>query len=219
VATSSEGPFDVILMDVQMPEMDGFDATAAIRRREAAAGAHTPIVAMTAHAMTGDRERCLAAGMDAYVSKPLRPAELVATIDGLVADQSDQAAGNRDGEARNEPAVSALSIDEAALLANFRNNRTLLAEVIAVFLAEAPARIDALRAAAATRDPVAVASAAHALKGSVGLFAMGAAYEAARALELAARAGDLTEVETRCADLEREVSLVRADLETLLATL
>jgi CheY-like chemotaxis protein len=77
-------PFDVILMDVEMPEMDGFQATAAIRQREKALALHTPIIAMTAHAMKGDRERCLAAGMDAYVAKPIRPAELFAAIESLV---------------------------------------------------------------------------------------------------------------------------------------
>ena len=71
-------------MDVQMPEMDGFEATAAIRERESDPGRHIPIVAMTAHAMAGDRERCLEAGMDAYVSKPLRPDELLAAVDDLV---------------------------------------------------------------------------------------------------------------------------------------
>jgi len=84
VVKSADGPFDLILMDVQMPEMDGFEATAAIRRRERATGSHIPIVAMTAHAMAGDRERCLAEGMDAYLSKPLRPDDLLATIDGLL---------------------------------------------------------------------------------------------------------------------------------------
>src|SRR5207249_7868844 len=76
--------FDLVLMDVQMPEMDGLEAAAAIRERERSTGRHIPIVALTAHAMKGDRERCLAAGMDAYVSKPLRPDELLAAVDGLV---------------------------------------------------------------------------------------------------------------------------------------
>ena len=76
--------FDLVLMDVQMPEMDGFEATAAIRARESQLGRHTPIVAMTAHAMKGDRERCLAAGMDSYVAKPIRAADLFATIQAVV---------------------------------------------------------------------------------------------------------------------------------------
>ena len=85
VQFAEDQTFDVIPMDVQMPEMSGLEATAAIRERERSAGGHIPIVAMTAHAMTGDRERCLDAGMDGYVSKPLRPDELVAAIDGLFA--------------------------------------------------------------------------------------------------------------------------------------
>jgi two-component system sensor histidine kinase/response regulator len=76
--------FDLILMDIQMPEMDGIEATTAIREREKTSGKHIPIVAMTANAMQGDRERCLKAGMDAYVSKPLQIKEFFATIDGLL---------------------------------------------------------------------------------------------------------------------------------------
>jgi len=83
-ALEAGGEFDVVLMDVQMPVMDGFEATAAIRAREAKHGGHLPIVALTAHAMKGDLERCLAAGMDAYVSKPIRAAELYELIDRLV---------------------------------------------------------------------------------------------------------------------------------------
>ncbi len=77
--------FDLVMMDVQMPEMDGFEATAAIRARENGTGSHLPVIAMTAHAMAGDRERCLAAGMDGYVSKPIQPQELFEAIEGLVA--------------------------------------------------------------------------------------------------------------------------------------
>jgi CheY-like chemotaxis protein len=79
-----KGCFDVVLMDVQMPNMDGFQATAAIREREQKTGGHIPIVAMTAHALKGDEERCIAAGMDAYVSKPIRTTELFATIESVV---------------------------------------------------------------------------------------------------------------------------------------
>jgi CheY-like chemotaxis protein len=75
--------FDLILMDVQMPELDGLETTARIREQEKTIGKHIPIVAMTAHAMTGDRERCLEAGMDAYISKPLSVKDLFATIEGL----------------------------------------------------------------------------------------------------------------------------------------
>ena len=81
------GRFDIILMDVQMPEMDGFEATRSIREKERITGGHTPIVAMTAHAMSGDREKCLAEGMDGYVSKPINPQELLENIDRLVSQR------------------------------------------------------------------------------------------------------------------------------------
>ena len=86
VEAAASGTYDVILMDVQMPEMDGMDAAQAIRVREATAGGHVPIIALTAHAMKGDRERFLQAGMDGYVSKPIRPDELLAAIDAAVTE-------------------------------------------------------------------------------------------------------------------------------------
>jgi signal transduction histidine kinase/DNA-binding response OmpR family regulator len=93
VEAAEKGPFDVILMDVQMPEMDGFEATAAIREKEKLTGAHIPIIAMTAHALKGDQQRCMEAGMDAYLSKPIRTAELFKTIEEFLNASS---AGDKD---------------------------------------------------------------------------------------------------------------------------
>jgi CheY-like chemotaxis protein len=221
VTSSAERSYDVILMDVQMPEMDGFEATAAIRQRERDTGAHVPIVAMTAHAMTGDRERCLAEGMDAYLSKPLRPEDLLATIDGLLLAgpaASRERRADRSSE-RAEATAMEPSIDSAALLADFGGNSALMADVIRVFLSDAPAQLETLRAAVAAGDGGAIAAAAHALKGSVGLFSKGAAYEAARTLEHAARAGELADVRARYTRILDDLSRVTEDLEALLSTL
>ena len=95
VATLARETFDLVLMDVQMPMMDGFEATAAIRAGESATGERIPIIAMTAHAMQGDRERCLGAGMDAYIAKPVRRGDLMETIAGVMAERS---AGRVEGE-------------------------------------------------------------------------------------------------------------------------
>jgi CheY-like chemotaxis protein len=83
LAALERQPFDLVLMDVQMPEMDGFEATALIRQKERGTGRHLPVIAMTAHALSGDRERCLAAGMDDYVTKPIQPDEFFRTIAGV----------------------------------------------------------------------------------------------------------------------------------------
>jgi CheY-like chemotaxis protein len=100
--------FDLILMDVQMPELDGLSATRAIREFERALGAHTPIIAMTAYAMAGDRERCLAAGMDGYIAKPLNPAELEAAVAWAASGRSGVLAADAAEEARGRPVAEPL---------------------------------------------------------------------------------------------------------------
>ena len=88
LAALEKDSFDIVLMDVQMPGMDGFEATTAIRQQEQLSGRHIPIVAMTAHAFKGDQERCLAIGMDAYLSKPIRQQELYATIESMLSQEA-----------------------------------------------------------------------------------------------------------------------------------
>ena len=196
---SAEQPFDVILMDVQMPEMSGLEATAAIRERERSTGGHIPIVAMTAHAMAGDREQCLDAGMDAYVSKPLRLDDLLAAVDGFFGSRT--------------PAGPLL--DPPTLLAAFGGNRTLLGEVIDMFLVDGPQLMTAIRQATDSREGHRLASSAHALKGSVGLFGEQGAYETARRLEQMGKSGDLTNADEACTALEREMTELRATLGDL----
>jgi len=213
VEKAAKQRFDLVLMDVQMPEMDGFQATAAIRERERETGVHTPIIAMTAHAMAGDRDRCLAAGMDAYLPKPLRVDDLMATIDGFFPPSAGQAATRRASAGTGTPTTT--SIDEAALLEDFGHNAKVLIEVIGVFLKDAPAYLERIHAAAAANEDAAIAAAAHALKGSAGLFSKGAAYEASRALEQAARAGDRNAYDAHLRDIDSAVTRLCAELEAI----
>src|SRR5262249_11635472 len=132
--------FDLVLMDVQMPEMDGYQATAVIREREARHGGHLPIVAMTAHAMKGDREECLAAGMDSYVSKPIRMRELERVIDEIVGLRAvePRAPG---AVAKPEPAP-APELDWQRALKSAAGDRDLLRTVLATLLKECPLLLD-----------------------------------------------------------------------------
>jgi PAS domain S-box-containing protein len=205
--------FDIILMDVQMPLMSGLEATTEIRRVERGTGRHTPILALTASAMAGDREACLAAGMDGYVSKPLRPDELFATMDSLTSASGTPPASQ---DAPAPPRAATINLE--ALLAGFAGNRRLLNEVVDVFFEDAPKMLARVRDAARAHDAPELASAAHAIKGSAGLFSQGAAYESARRLEQLAKSGDLSKVDAACADVEADVSQLIAELRHLRRT-
>jgi PAS domain S-box-containing protein len=188
--------FDLVLMDVQMPEMDGLEATAAIRRLESATDRRLPIVAMTAHAMVGDRERCLEAGMDDYLSKPIRARELLAIIEQVIAGVS------MTGDGKQEPAA----VDWAAALERLQGDRELLEELVGVIRQEAPKLLAAVRAAVERGDAPSLKLAAHTLKGSLGNFAAAKAVEAAKRLESMGKQGDLSEARSALATLEREIN-------------
>ena len=210
VEAAAEDDFDVILMDVQMPELNGFEATAAIRGRERSTGKHTPIIALTAHVMAGDREECLAAGMDAFVSKPLRPAELFTVLD-QVAPTSPRS----QPEPHDASAAPERQVDVDTLLAGLGGNNALLTEVVNVFLADLPGMLERVRDASEAGNAGAVAPAAHAIKGSLGLFTQGEAFLSARRLEQLARDGNLAAVNTARADLEQSVAALAAELREL----
>ena len=204
--------FDLILMDVQMPVLDGFAATAAIRESEAKSGIHTPIIAMTAHAMKGDRERCLAAGMDDYVSKPFRPRELFAAVERVEPVAAAVKSGDRattPSPRAPEPAcrpsrdACSQAFDRDEALRNVGGSEAVLTEMIELFATECPKQMADIAAAYESGDSHAVMRAAHTLKGSVSLFAAEAATAAARRIEIMARDGKLDDYPEAWADLSK----------------
>jgi len=204
-----KSPYDLILMDVRMPELDGFEATAQIRERERSTGQHIPIIAMTAHAMKGDRERCLAAGMDAYIAKPVHVHELLTTIESLMPESCGLEESRPDGKPLGE------LLDVQALLARLDGDADLLAEMVELFITDCPARLRAIREAIARGDSRSLESAAHALKGSVGNFLAKEAQQAAWKLEVLGRQADLSRAEEAYQALEAEIQRLNPVLEKI----
>ena len=203
--------FDVVLMDIQMPNKDGLEATAAIRAEEGSSGAHLPIIALTAHAMKGDRERCIAAGMDSYLSKPIRSKELFETIErvlhGHVAEPS---ATEKKGDLLNAPLAA--SFNEALLLERTEGNAELCVLLVETFLEEYPTHVAKLSQALQGHGAKDIASAAHALKGAIANFTDGAALQATKALEKVAREGDLPGAHDAYRKLTAELDRLRTAL-------
>jgi CheY-like chemotaxis protein/HPt (histidine-containing phosphotransfer) domain-containing protein len=187
------GKFDVVLMDVQMPEVDGYQATAAIREQERHSGRHIPIIAMTAHAMKGDREKCLAAGMDDYISKPIRVATLQKVLQTVQLDGQEPAGTVR---AEASPSVepggdSPEFFDKNEARRQCLGNDALLGRVVQSFLDSIPRSRQVLQMAAANGNLTALAKAAHALKGAAGSIVAQRCHKAALALERTAKDGNL----------------------------
>jgi CheY-like chemotaxis protein len=200
--------FDLALVDVQMPEMDGLQLTAAIREKEKNTAAHLPIIAMTAYAMKGDRERCLEAGMDNYVSKPINSAQLFETIDSLQRVELKASAGV-------QAPVNQEILDESTLRARFGGEPELLRDVVSLYLEDSPNLIDGIRGAVERSDARALEWAAHKLKGTVANFAARAAYDAALRMEIMGRGGHLEQAAEALERLESALAELKPALLNL----
>lgn len=191
--------FDLIVMDVQMPEMNGLEATAAIREIEKGTGSRTPILALTAHTLDGDKERCLAAGMDAYVSKPICIDDFMSAVARLV----PCSVGPAPAGAGVETAPQLLNPQD--LLARFDGDTELIQEAAELFRQSYPKLLSELRDAVQHGDGATVERTAHTLKGSVGNFGGAAPIEVALRLEQMGRAQNLQDALEACDELEYEI--------------
>ena len=199
--------YDLVLMDCQMPEMDGYAATAEIRRREGAAK-HTPVVAMTANALEGDREKCLAAGMDDYVSKPVRPEELAAVLERLLADEAA-------GAATHDVTVEEVSppVDVERMRQMMGDDPEEVADILGVYLEQMSASLDRLVTAVETGDAAEVEMIAHNCVGVSATCGMSAVVAPLRELERMGRENRLAGAGRVGAQVGREYERVRLFLQ------
>jgi len=179
--------FDVVLMDVQMPVMDGFEATALIREEESSRGERTPIIALTARALRGDAERCLQAGMDDYVSKPFRPRELL----GAIARNLPEGDAGHVQPAATSAIVPAEEIDRVRALEHVEGDAALLEELVDFIRDASPGLLDELDQAMASGQAEDIRRKAHAVKNAVGVVGENAAHQCALQAEMAAENADL----------------------------
>jgi signal transduction histidine kinase/DNA-binding response OmpR family regulator/HPt (histidine-containing phosphotransfer) domain-containing protein len=209
---ASQQKFDLILMDVQMPELDGLEVTRLIREGEKHSGQHVPIIALTARAMKGDRELCLAAGMDEYLSKPVKRPQLLELIGRLTNSPTAEIAPASDCA----PSGSAENVDLPRLLDQIGGDPKIARRLIDMFLQSLPEHLTEIRNAAARRDDLTLARAAHAVKGAVANFTTGTGYAAARNLELAARKADWKVIGPAQSEFEQQMNVLVGQMEVLL---
>ena len=209
VAAARDGKFDLILMDVEMPDMDGLQAAVAIRANEQSTGRRVPIVAVTSRDMLSDAEACRAAGMDGLLVKPLDAGALFPLIDQLM--------GAEPTTVPKAPAVPVeATFDADELLPRLGGDESLLVEMVEIFAAESPQMLAAMRQALESNDPGALQRAAHNLKGAVSVFGARPATRAAQAIEGMGREGSLAGGRYAVASLEREVERLNHALAAFL---
>jgi CheY-like chemotaxis protein/HPt (histidine-containing phosphotransfer) domain-containing protein len=200
---AGDDAYDMVFMDVQMPVMDGFEATQAIRTAEASTHDHLPIVAMTANAMKGDREKCLNAGMDDYVAKPVR----IKDIRSVIARWDSACHSRRQARRQIRLDEAAMNIDLA--LDNLSGNRRILIAVLDEFLRNLPAALSEIKSAAESTNAAALKVAAHGLKGAASNVCAEPTRRIAERLERMGAAGDLREVGATLSELESCVDELR----------
>jgi CheY-like chemotaxis protein len=224
VEQMAAGGFDLVLMDCQMPEMDGFEATQRIRQAEGASGRHIPIVALTANAVKGDRERCLAAGMDDYISKPFDPPELLATIGALLGTKQVvqvRTAPRNDGGCLPKVAVETPSaapprpLDIDSLLERCLGNVELVQTMLEKFKGMAADKLAELSRQIASNNASEASRVAHALKGSAANMSAGGIAAVAAEIEKAGRSADLAAAERQLERLREEIERCNADIQSV----
>ena len=220
LARLAEDRFDIVLMDVQMPQMDGFEATRRIRQRLQTKGRHIPIVAMTAHALPEDRDRCLAAGMDDYVAKPIRVRALMATIAAVAGPPQppSTAPSAPPPRATTKPSPEDAVVDWDRTLRELEGNTQLLQILIEATLEESPRLMAAIRAAVDAEDAAKLRLSAHTLKGALRYFGETPAYQEAFCLENCAQEGNLLDAAEPSSRLDAALGEVLRSLQSNIQT-
>ncbi|MCS7471429.1 response regulator [Stieleria sp. ICT_E10.1] len=205
------GSYELVLMDVQMPEMDGMEATRRIREVEQDRGGHVPIIALTAHALAGDHEKCLEAGMDGYVSKPLRIKELRAAILSFFVDDppGDPAAGLDRAEV--DSSVATNQTDWSKALELCAGDQDLLIDILEAFLEETPRLMSELEQALADEDCQAARRSAHTLKGALHALGLASIADLAFQIEQQATGDSLAETDSTLSQLRQQLDAAIAD--------
>ncbi len=204
--------FDLVFMDLQMPEMTGFEAVAAIRERERATGAHIPIIALTASAEQGDEQQCLEAGMDSYLSKPVCKQEMLRCIADLM---PGRLSGQSQVSFSDRPPTGDL-LDHSALLDSVNGNKMLLQAIVRLFMKKCEDMVSKIGSAVLSNDASSLESAAHTLKGSSNLLT-GAAAGALKRLERMGREGDLQDAQNELSILRMEIARAESELFAILS--
>jgi PAS domain S-box-containing protein len=207
--TLGKDTFDLIIMDVRMPEMDGYEASRKIRESEKNNGGHIPIIAITAHAVKGDRERCLEAGMDEYVSKPISSDKLFEIIETFGVGKSPGIAGT------GHEADTLISFDKQTLIDAFDHDWGFFKEVVDLFVSDYPRMMVDIRQAFKTGDTDALIRTAHSLKGMLSLFNAQAAAQKTLKLQELGKRGEFSEIENEIEGLSGELSMLKSTLQNL----